>query len=266
MTHRENGKKVLAVIQARMSSTRLPGKVLFPIQNRPMLSYMLERVSAAQRVDQVILATSLDPSDDPIAQFCGQEDVLCYRGSLDDVLDRYYQAAQTGGGQTIVRLTGDCPLLDPRIIDTMVEVYQKNQYDYIANTVPPAGASFPDGMDVEIFSMKNLERAWREAQKPSEREHVTFYFWKNSQIFSLHRHDSPKDFSGYRLTVDYPQDFEVVTKIFTELYPKNPLFRMEEVIDFLDRHPEIRDKNKNIAANLGWKPALEKDRKAGFTN
>jgi spore coat polysaccharide biosynthesis protein SpsF len=255
---------ICAIIQARLSSTRLPGKVLCEINGRPMLSYMLERVRAAQTIDQAIVATSIESSDDLIAEFCEHEGTSCYRGSLDDVLDRYYQAALQAKCDVVVRLTGDCPLIGPQVIDRGVSTYQSSRHDYVANTAPPEGATFPDGMDVEVFSFAALERAWREAKKPSEREHVTFYFWKNPQLFSTFRYDLPENLSKYRLTVDYPEDFEVISSVFTTLYPQNPQFTMEDVITFLEAHPNIMARNAHIASNLGWQPALEKDRQMGF--
>ena len=255
---------ISAIIQARLSSTRLPGKVLLEINGRPMLSYMLERVTAAQSLDRVMVATSVEHSDDPIAGLCKREEIPCYRGSFDDVLDRYYQAALQMKCDVIVRLTGDCPLIDPRVIDTVVNAYRAGKYDYVANTVPPDDATFPDGTDIEVFSFGALERAWREAKKPSEREHVTFYFWKNPELFSTFRYDLSKDLSKYRLTVDYPEDFEVVSSVLTKFYPQNPHFSMEDVISFLEKHPDILAKNANIGSNEGWRPALERDKKMGF--
>jgi len=241
-----------------MNSTRLQGKVLREINGRPMLSYMLERASAAHNIDKVILATSVDPSDDPVAEFCEKNDILYHRGSLEDVLDRYYQTALKFKADVIVRLTGDCPLIDPNVIDDVIAAYKREGRDYVTNALSPR--TVPDGMDVEIFSFRNLERVWREAKKPSEREHVTFYFWKNPEIFSFYKYDIEEDLSGYRLTVDYPEDFEVVKSIFNALYPKNTLFSMEDIIDFLKKNPEVCGKNRYIESNPGWRPALEKDK------
>src|SRR3989338_9805451 len=252
------------LIQARMSSTRLPGKVLFPINGRPMLSYMLERVSAVKKMNKPILITSVDSTDEPITALCRESNVLCYRGSLDDVLDRYYQAALEFKIDIIVRLTGDCPLIDPQMIDKMIDIYIEGKHDYIANTVPPKG-TVPEGMDIEVFSFRGLKQAWLEANKPSEREHVTFYFWKNPELFSVFRYDLNKDLSQYRLTVDYPEDFAVVSSVINHLYPKNPLFTMEDIIDFLRKNPNIHKLNMNIKPNQGWQSAYEKDKKTGFT-
>jgi spore coat polysaccharide biosynthesis protein SpsF len=255
--------KTCAIIQARMSSKRLPGKVLCEINSRPLLSYVLERVAAAKRINKIILATSTDVSDDPIAQLCKKNDILFYRGSLNDVLDRYYQAAREVKADIIVRLTGDCPLIDPRMIDDIINTYKNGNYDYVANTIPPKW-SVPDGMDVEVFSFRNLEQAWREAKKPSEREHVTFYFWKNPEIFSIYRYNLDRDLSNYRLTVDYAEDLKVVTAIITNLYPKNALFTLEDIINFLSDNPDIYRINAHIKSHLGWQLALEKDKKTVF--
>jgi spore coat polysaccharide biosynthesis protein SpsF len=252
-----------AIVQARMNSTRLPGKVLLNINGRPMLSYLIERVASARCVDQIVVATSTESHDDMISAFCERERILCYQGSLDDVLDRYYQAARELGCDVVVRLTADCPLIDPIVIDTVVGVFKSGQFDFVANTVPPVG-TYPDGMDVEVFSFEALERAWKEASKPSDREHVTFYFWKNPELFSTTRHDLDVDLGEYRLTVDYPEDLEVIRSLFRDLYPQDPLFTMKEIIAYLRAHPEIMARNAHIAPNQGWQSAFEKDKSAGF--
>ena len=230
----KTNKRTLVIIQARMNSVRLPGKVLMPINERPMLDYMIERLSSASEIDDFVIATSTEPSDDPIEEFCKENNFNYYRGNLNDVLDRFYCASKTSDASIIIRLTGDCPLVDPNIIDMMLRIFKKNKYDYIANTAPPEGITFPEGMDVEIFSKAALEKAWIEAKKPSEREHVTFYFWKNNDLFSIFRHNLSQDLSKYRLTVDYPEDFELVKKIiehFGESIPKTDLY---QIIEFLE--------------------------------
>lgn len=256
---------ICALIQARFSSTRLPGKILREINGRPMISYMLDRVAAAENIDKVVLITSTDSSDDPVEKLCKNNNILYYRGSLDDVLDRYYQAAKKLKADVIVRLTGDCPLMDPRMVEDVINVYKKGSYDFVSNSIPPNN-TIPDGMDVEVFSFRKLEQAWHKTKKPSDREHVTFYFWQNPKLFSVFKYDLKKDLSSYRLTVDYPEDFEVIKAVFAELYPKNPLFTMEDIIDFLNDNPDIRNMNKNVKANQGWQSAREKDKKAGFAD
>lgn len=254
---------ITAIIQARLGSSRLPGKVLREVNNRPLLSYMLERVAAARSVGQVAVATTDRPQDDRIVEFCQKEGVFVFRGNEDDVLDRYYQCALHLKPNTVVRLTSDCPLIDPRIIDEIVGVHLSGGYDYVANTAPSVG-TYPDGMDVEVFSFAALERAWHESKKPSDREHVTFYFWQNPHLFKTCRYDLSQNLSQYRLTVDYPEDFQVIEAILASLYPQNPLFTMQDIIAFLQQYPEVRAKNSSIGWNEGWQTALEKDKKAGF--
>jgi spore coat polysaccharide biosynthesis protein SpsF len=255
---------IAGIIQARMGSSRLPGKVLKEIDGRPMLSYMLERISASKSVDKVAVATSVEPDDDHIIEFCKKEKILYYRGSLEDVLDRYYQAANKINCDVVVRMTADCPLIDPQVIDTIIDVYKGSTYDYVANTSPPEKITFPEGMDIEVFSFEALRKAWLEAKKPSEREHVTFYFWQNPQLFSIFRYDLSENLSDYRLTVDYPEDFEVIKSLITNLYSPRRLFTMKDIIAFLNIHPEIKGKNTGILPNKGWQSSFAKDKKAGF--
>lgn len=249
------------VIQARMSSTRLAGKVLADLNGKPMLARQLERLALSKRAKGVLLATSTEASDDPIAEFCRTQGVAHYRGRLDDVLDRYYQAAVTAKFDPIVRITADCPLIDPAVIDTMLDLFAEKDLDYLANTAPPEGSTFPDGMDVEIFSFAALEQAWKEAKKPSDREHVTFYFWKNPELFRTFRHDLVgENLSSYRLTVDYPADLELVRAVHADLTRVRPDFTLRDVIEHLRRNPRLLDKNAGIQANQGWQSALEKDK------
>lgn len=255
---------VCAIIQARMSSNRLPGKVLRKINGKPMLELMIERVLQAQTLDKVIVVTSLDKSDNEIEIFCQQAGFDCYRGSLDDVLDRYYGAANEYKVSTVVRLTGDCPLIDPKMIDDVVNFYKDSDSDYVANSAPPEGATVPDGMDVEVFSYESLAKAHKQAQKPSEREHVTFYFWHNPDLFKCKRFDLDRDLSMYRLTVDYKEDFELVGEIYQNLYKNDAIFSLSDIIELLNNNENLRQINENIIANQGWQSAFDKDREAGF--
>ena len=253
----------LCIIQARMSSTRLRGKVLFGIDSKPMLLYMVERVRAAKKIDQLIIATSTDISDNLIEEFCNDNKISCYRGSLEDVLDRYYQAAVIFEASIIIRLTADCPLIDPVMIDAVVGAYIDSDCDYAANAMPPP-STVPDGMDVEVFSFRALARAWRESEKPSDREHVTFYFWKNPQYFNLLKYNLKQDFSKYRLTVDYKEDFEVIASVFKALYPPNNLFSLYDIIAFLNQNPAVFKVNSMYKPNQGWVPSYKKDKRFGF--
>ncbi len=245
-----------AIIQARMGSARLPGKVLLEVEGKPLICYLLERVAAAKSIGKVIVATSTEPMDDPIAKLCKEKNVACYRGNHEDVLDRYYQAARQFKLERIVRLTADCPLIDPKIIDSLVSVYIKGDYDYVANTTPPKW-TFPIGMDVEVFSFNALERAWHDEKDPDQREHVTFHLWKNPNKFSLFRVDLEVDLSKYRLAVDYPNDFEIVKLILKNLYHENPLFTMEDIIEFLKSGPKISKMNTDL--KWGWRTAYKNE-------
>lgn len=248
-----------AIIQARMASTRLPGKVLADVQGRPLLRHMLDRVARAKSLDGVLVATTDQPADDPIAAQCGAWGAPVFRGSEHDVLDRYYQAARLAKADAVVRLTSDCPLIDPAVIDEVVSAFQNGGYDYVANTAPPEGSTYPDGMDVEVFSFGALERAWREARKPSEREHVTFHFWKNPSLYRTRRVDLPRNLSKVRLTVDYPEDLEVVRAVLEALRPQDPAFGLDSIVAWLAAHPEVAARNANVGSNQGWKPALDAD-------
>ena len=213
---------------------------------------------------ETVIATSEGEENDVIAEFCEQNQISCFRGSEDDVLSRYYECSKVYKANIVVRLTADCPLIDPQVIDEVVNIYMENDYDFVANTAPPEGFTYPEGMDVEVFSFQLLERAMNEAKKPSEREHVTHYFWQNPQLFSSYRVDLKQDFSAYRLTVDYPEDFEVAEEVFYGLLQKDPLFTMHDVIKFLDDNKDIKEKNSSFKPTAGWQSAFQKDKQAGF--
>lgn len=258
--------RIGAILQARMSSSRLPGKVLKPLLGRPMLEVELDRLRKSKRLDVLAVATSVDASDDAIESFCRERGLACYRGSLNDVLDRYYQAARAAGLDVVVRVTGDCPLIDPAIVDLVIEQFLERKVDYCANTVPPDDSTFPDGTDVEVFSFAALERAWREAKKPSEREHVTFYLWQTPGLFKTSRVDWPEKLTDYRLTVDYPDDLDFVAAVLVELEKRRQVGSMTEVISLLKEKPALMEINKGKVRNAGWLPAFEKDRKEGFVS
>ena len=246
-----------AILQARMSSSRLPNKVLLPILGRPMLARQVERIQRAKCVDRLIVATSTGSNDDSIAGLAADLDVACYRGSLDDVLDRYYQAAKQASADHVIRLTGDCPLADPDLIDRVFEFYLENHFDYASNARVPA---FHDGLDVEVFSFKVLEQAWREAVLPSHREHVTFFMSEQPKRFSLGDYNSGPDLSFLRWTVDNREDFDLVLRIYESLYPQNPEFTTADILALLEREPAVKTLNSKYVRNAGWEPAFKKDR------
>lgn len=249
---------ILAIIQARVLSTRLPGKVLKRILGKPMLKLQLERVLLATRIDKLIVATSVDPSDEKIKVLCEEMGIPCYRGDLDDVLDRFYQAAKTYDAQHVVRLTGDCPLIDPRVVDQVVEYYLAGGYDYASNTVTP---TFPDGLDVEIFRFLALQKAWESALLPSEREHVTPFIRNHTDIFKIGAFRQDLDMSHLRWTVDEPEDFELVSLIYEKLYPSKPGFFTSDILDLLNTEPELIQINKCFERNEGYKMSLEDDKR-----
>jgi spore coat polysaccharide biosynthesis protein SpsF len=233
---------ILGIIQARMSSSRLPGKVLAPILGRPMLALQVERVLRAQTLDKLLVATSTDPSDDPLPAECRSAGVECFRGSLDDVLDRFHAAATAYDAGHIMRLTGDCPLSDPHLIDEVVKLHLEGAYDYTSNVYP---RTFPDGLDIEVATMPTIEMAWREADRMAEREHVTIWIRENEERFRIGNLALERDLSRCRWTVDEPADFSFVSRIYEELYPNKPDFGMEDIIALLEQHPELKKINRS---------------------
>jgi spore coat polysaccharide biosynthesis protein SpsF len=247
---------ILAILQARTSSSRLPGKVLKPILGKPMLILQIERVRRAIKIDKLLVATSSDPTDDGIEAICKQHNIACFRGSLNDVLDRFYNAAITYKPDYIVRLTGDCPLIDPTVIDGMIEMHLKGNYDYTSNGVK---MTFPDGLDAEIFTFKALKEAWEEAFLPSHREHVTQFFHKNPERYQLGSYTNNVDLSHLRWTVDEELDFKLVTKIYETLYPGKINFTTEDILKLLDKKPELKTINSAYKCNEGLAKSLRAD-------
>ena len=234
-----------------MGSTRLPGKVLMGVNGRTLLAYQLDRISKSKKLNKVVIATSTLEKDDVIEAFCKDYGVDCYRGSENDVMSRYYECAKKYNPDTVVRMTADCPLIDPEIIDKVVQKFKDNNVDYCANTVPPETSKFPDGSDVEVFSMSALECAHREAKDTHLREHVTFQFWQDHNYTSS-QYTQEKDWSKYRVTIDYPEDFEVVNYIFDELKSKRIFGSLNEIINIIDHNQKIRDKNSKYYFGIGW--------------
>ncbi|MEY8214667.1 MAG: glycosyltransferase family protein [Colwellia sp.] len=252
----------LIILQARMSSSRLPNKVLMPILGKPMLAQQIARLSTVKTPHKLIIATSEQQSDDAIESLCQQLNVNCFRGSLNDVLKRYVQAVhayspsynksnlskKSKNVKTIVRLTGDCPLIDSEIIDKVIDLYLSTKVDYCSNCSP---ATLPDGLDVEVFSLSALELADKLAKKPSEREHVTPFIRNNPAIFSTANYNHQPDLSHYRWTVDEAVDFEFVTKVYQSLFHKNPYFNLNDIINLMQQQPELVTINQDIKRNEG---------------
>jgi len=238
----------VAILQARCSSTRLPGKVLLPILGAPMLSRQIDRVQRAKTIDQIVVATSLNSEDDAIEAMCVDRGVNCFRGSLDDVLGRFNACAEAYGADIVVRLTGDCPLADPDIIDLIVQSHVERKADYTSNVHPP---TWPDGLDVEVLQRDVLTAAAAEAKLASEREHVTSYIVKHHDRFRMSNVALSPDRSDLRLTVDEQVDFELVSKIFEAFLPANPTFGYEDVLSLLDANSGLLEINAGISRNHG---------------
>ncbi len=248
--------KALAILQARVSSSRLPGKVLMPILAQPMLFRQIERVNRCQALERLVVATSVDRSDDPLVAECAARGIACSRGSLDDVLHRFVQSAAPYRPETIVRLTGDCPLADPALIDDVIRYFHAGNYDYVSNCLPP---TFPDGLDVEVMRLACLELADREAVLPSEREHVTKFLQARPERFRLGNYISPVDRSQMRWTVDEPDDLAFVRSVYEELYPVKRDFTTDDILNLLERNPRLRSINSKFERNEGLKRSLQAD-------
>ena len=236
----------IAIVQARMSSTRLPNKVMREITGRPMIELLLERLSAVKRIDQIIVATSEELQNDPLVAHVEKLGYIVTRGSENDVLDRYYQAARPLSPQAVVRITADCPLIDPALVDAVIEHFEFLGVDYASNTAP---ATFPDGLDTEVFRFSALERAALEASHPNDREHVTQYI-RHSGHFSTANYRGVNDCSAHRWTVDEPEDFDVVREVFEHFCPRVD-FGWEEVLELSLSAPQIFEMNRHLERNAG---------------
>jgi len=237
---------VVAIIQARMGSTRLPGKVLKEIQGKPMLWYVVERTKKAKIVNQVIVATTTDPSDDLITSFCKTQEYPYYRGSVQDVLDRFYQAAKMYTADVIVRITSDCPLIDPGLIDLTVDALLEHDVDFTTNRLPPPfSRTYPIGLDVEVCTFAVLEKAWREASSSHEREHVMPYLYEKEGRFKVWQMNSPVDYGRLRWTVDTPADLEVIRKIFVYFSGRID-FTWLDVLELYKQEPGLFQYNEEI--------------------
>ena len=217
------------VVQARMGSSRLPGKVLKDIAGRPMLSYQMERLRRVKSADRIVIATSDQPADDALERFCQKEKIAYVRGSEDDVLARYYAAIERFPADIVVRITADCPLIDPALVDEAIGAYEP---DYVSNMLEK---TYPLGMAVEVFSAQALREAHREAKDPAEREHVTPFIYRHPERYRLKSLTMAPNLSHHRWTVDTPEDFELVSRLLKTLKPH---FTLQDVLEVLDKHPD----------------------------
>ena len=245
--------KNLCIIQARMGSTRLPNKVLLKVNRTPLLEYEIKRVSQAKEIDKIVIATTVKKEDDKICELCQKLKIDYFRGSENDVLDRYFQCSlQYPQYKNIVRITGDCPLIDPKIIDQVITFFEKNNFDYASNIEKE---TFPDGLDVEIFKSALLKQAAQQAKLNSEREHVTLYIRKMKNIKTGNL-SSKHDFSHFRLTVDEKKDFEVIKFLIKNSNLNDGYLKY---ISLLTKNPKIMFKNMYITRNEGLQKSLKND-------
>ena len=249
--------KTAAIIQARMGSTRLPGKMMMKIAGKPVVWHEFDRITSSQKIDAVLLATTTNTEDDVLAHWAKENDVVLYRGSAVDVLDRYYHAARELGADIIVRLTGDCPLLDPAIIDAVIGEYEKGGCDYISSG--RLTSTFPDGLDTEVFSFAALKKAWQEARRESDREHVTPYIWRNPGLFRVKTFDNAENLSHLRLTLDTPSDLELLTRVIEESGRIHRPLGMHSVVELLNEHPEWLLINSDTVRNAGYHESVKSD-------
>jgi len=245
---------VVAIIQARMSSTRLPGKVLLPLANKPVLAHVVERLSHCRLVEKIVVATSVDSSDDSIADFCRENHILFFRGSLEDVLDRYYRAAIENHADSVVRITADCPVIDPVVVDAVITGFLSGNYDLFG-----LDGEFPDGLDCTVFSLSALKQASLNAQLKSEREHVGPYIENNPQRF---HNGSLKIFKGlqyHRWTLDEPEDYLLLTEIFEQLYSPDTPFLTYDILKLMQIRPELLSINHKFMRNEGYLKSIKND-------
>lgn len=246
-------RKIVTIIQARMSSGRLPGKVMMNVLGKPLLLLMVERVERASLAGTIVVATTVNPEDDVIAGLCEKENINCFRGHPFDLLDRHYKTALEYNADIVLKIPSDCPLIDPEIIGKTIEHYLKheNYYDYVSNLHP---ASYPDGNDVEVFSFNTLHKSYNEAKKQFEREHTTPYMWNNPDKFEVGNveWESGLDYSNsHRFVLDYAEDYQFIKRVYEELHTVNPQFELTDILNLLTQKAEIKSINKHLNG-INW--------------
>ena len=256
----------IAIIQARMGSTRLPGKIMMQVRNKPLLHYVINQALQSKKINKLIIATTNSSQDDQIVKFVDPYGVEVFRGSEEDVLDRYYQCAKKYNSDIIVRITSDCPLIDPNLIDKCITKFESHNFNYFSNINKKIGevwiyhlSGFPLGFAVEVFTFETLENAWKNAKKPSDREHVTQYILDNPKLFKIGNLENSKNYSDMRLAVDHQIDFDLV-KTIIEHFPDGEVFDMEKIAKFLNENPQLKQMNSRLQFNEGYLKSLEQDK------
>jgi len=248
--------KIIVLIQGRTDSKRFPRKVLALIEKKPMIWHVIHRVQQVPSVQQIALLTTDKKEDKILLKIAKSSGIIGFSGSPSNVLERYYKTALKYQADPIVRITGDCPLIDPKVVEKMIRFFLENDYDYVSNTLNP---TFPDGFDVEVFSFKTLEEISNKAKLESEREHVTTYIKNNIKKFKVYNFTNKEDVSRFRLTVDEKQDLKLIRKIYAEMRPKT-IFYLKDVLRILSKKPKLLEINKKFKRNEGYLNSLKKDK------
>ncbi|MFH1832146.1 MAG: glycosyltransferase family protein [bacterium] len=236
---------IVIIVQARMNSTRLPGKVLKKVHGKTLLEYQIDRLKHVRKAHKIVVATTNNNADNKIVMLCKDLNIECFRGDEHNVLSRYYNTAKAHHADTVVRITSDCTIIDPAVIDHVISHYIDKfpAYDYVSNSLT---RTYPRGMDTEVFSFKALEKAFLHAKEQSELEHVTPYIYKNPEIFKLSNVSCEQDNSYHRWTVDTPEDFTLISNILENVYPTKHNFTMQDVLAYLDTHEDLFFINSHI--------------------
>jgi len=233
----------VAIIQARVGSTRLPNKVFLELAGKPLIWHVCNRLKKSTRIDKIVLATTVSKADYALAEWAIENEISLFRGSEDDVLSRYYHAAFEAKADVITRITADDPFKDAHVIDKVVDLLTKNKLDFAFNNYPP---SFPEGLDTEVFTFQALEKAYLNSVDPFEREHVTQYFYRNREMFKMENLSYGENISHLRWTIDREEDYRMAKRVYDNLYTENKMFWMEDILEFLKRNPEVIDINKDV--------------------
>lgn len=244
-------EKVVAIIQARMGSTRLPGKVMKKMFDRTVLSHVIERVKQSEEIDELVIATSILEQDEVISKEAIKCGVNYFRGSEEDVLNRYYYAAKENDAAIVVRITADCPLIDPIIIDRIINYYKDHSYNLVTNAgIDLSQRTYPRGLDTEVFALQDLEKAFYNAEESYQREHVTPYIYENNKNVYIVKNDV--NYSDYRWTLDTKEDWELINKIYQHLFTGKHNFYFYDIVNLMEKYPKLKEINKNVKQkNLG---------------
>ena len=245
----------IAIVQARMGSTRLPGKIMKPLAGKPVLWHVVDRLGHSHKLKDIVIATTVTPEDDVVADFCRERNIRYFRGSELDVLDRYYEAATFFRADPVVRITADCPVIDPVIVDELIEEFFEGTYDVFAH-----GGEFPDGLDCEMFSFRVLEDAWKNADLPSEREHVGPYMRKHPEKYKIGAYEKFSGLAHHRWTLDEESDLMFLEKIYDRLYSEGTIFSTSDILALLEAEPELAEINSDITRNEGYLKSLAEDK------